>query len=248
MAAGTPRPRHWCGARAGVVALVLFLVAPAAAGTTTDAGFDQGGVRFSLLPEGERLALEDIAPTPAEDPTVPPAAPERRPNWLLTPAISAGALVGSALNSVFDGNHESHHVGNEGWFGPNTHFGGADKAAHFVDYYIVSKEFAKLFVVLGHKPENARWLAAGVFALTGDITALPFASGAVPSVRRYLAESTAWPPRSRAPKGCSSPCLPWTARRPLMLKVVLSLAAVAVTLATREGAQYWHHHLLGFIR
>ena len=63
MAAGTPRPRHWCGARAGVVALVLFLVAPAPAGTTTDAGFDQGCVPLSLLPEGERLALEDIAPT-----------------------------------------------------------------------------------------------------------------------------------------------------------------------------------------
>jgi len=153
-----------------VVALVLFLVVPAAAGTTIDAGVDQSGVRFSLLPSGDRLAFEDIAPTPAEDPTVPAAAPERRPNWLLTSLISGGALVGSALNSVFDGNHESYHIGNEGWFGQNTHFGGADKGAHFVDYYIVSKEFAKLFVVLGHKPENARWLAAGVSVLTGLVT------------------------------------------------------------------------------
>ena len=130
-----------------MVALILFLVVPAAAETTIGVDVDEGGVRFSLLPAGERLAFEDTAPTPAEEPPVPPAAPERRPNWLLTSLISGGAVVGATLNSVFDGDHQSWHFGNEGWFGANTHFGGADKAAHFVDYYIVSKEFAKLFVV-----------------------------------------------------------------------------------------------------
>ncbi len=59
------------------------------------------------------------------------------------------------------------NFGNEGWFGADTRYGGADKASHFVSYYIVSKEFQKLFVVLGHKPENARWLAAGVAVMTG---------------------------------------------------------------------------------
>ncbi len=152
------------GLLAGVVALLPVL--PAAAGTSIDGV----GLGFSLLPPGERLAFEETAPIPPADPAVPPAPREPPPNWLLTSLISGTALVGSALNSVLDGPSESYHLGNEGWFGPNTHFGGADKAAHFVDYYIVSKEFAKLFVLLGHKPENARWLAAGVSALTGLVT------------------------------------------------------------------------------
>jgi hypothetical protein len=97
----------------------------------------------------------------------PPPVPERRPNWLLTSLITGGAVVGAGANSAFEKTHESFHFGNEGWFGANTHFGGADKASHFVSYYILSKEFAKLFVVIGHKPENARWLAAGVATLTG---------------------------------------------------------------------------------
>jgi len=34
-------------------------------------------------------------------------------------------------------------------------------------YAIVSKEFSRLFVYLGHKPENARWLAAAVASFAG---------------------------------------------------------------------------------
>jgi hypothetical protein len=149
------------------MACFLLLVVPAVAATDIDVDSDPPGQRFWLLPPGAHLALQDNATTPTADPALPPPVPERRPNWLLTSLISSAALVGATLNSVLDGPNVTYHAGNEGWFGPNTHFGGADKTAHFVDYYVVSKEFAKLFVVLGHKPEHARWLAAGVSALTG---------------------------------------------------------------------------------
>jgi len=150
--------------------MILLLAVPTAAGTSIGRDGDATNPGFFLLPPDQRLAFEDITLSRAEAAPVPPAPPELRPNWLLTNIVSGAAMLGSALNSVFDGNHQKYHLGNEGWFGPNTHFGGADKASHFVDYYVVSKEFAKLFVQFGHKPETARWLAAGVSAVTGLVT------------------------------------------------------------------------------
>ena len=155
-----------------VVPLVLLLVVQAATATDIDIDSDPPGQKFWLLPPDERLAFQDTDTTPPVDPTLPAPPPERRPNWLLTSVIASASVVGATLNSVLDGPNVTWHTGNEGWFGQNTHFGGADKGAHFVDYYIVSKEFAKLFVVLGHKPENARWLAAGVAAFTGFVNEL----------------------------------------------------------------------------
>jgi len=163
-----------------VVATLLLLASGSMAQTLGGVESDDTGQGYWLLPPGERLAFEAPTPAPAEpstatEPTIrpgePPAHlaifPDHRPNWLATYLISGGAMVGAALNGVLDGQHQSYHFGNEGWFGPNTHFGGADKASHFVDYQIVSKELAKLFVVFGHKPEYARWLAAGAASLTG---------------------------------------------------------------------------------
>ena len=118
------------------------------------------------MPPGDRLAFEEPAPTPAPEPAVS-EPPERKPNWVLTSLIAGGAVTGAALNAVLEGGTGSYHVGHEGWFGPNAHFGGADKGAHFVDYYIVSKEISKVFVMLGHTPERARWLSAGLASVTG---------------------------------------------------------------------------------
>jgi hypothetical protein len=150
----------------------LLLVGPAGGEALVDAQLDGPGRGFWLLPPNEHLALQDIridpAPVdPAPDPVLSPATTERRPNWLLTSLASAGAVGGGAINAFTDKGHQSYHFANEGWFGANTTYGGADKASHFVDYYIVSKEFAKLFVMLGHTPERARWLGAGVSTLTG---------------------------------------------------------------------------------
>jgi hypothetical protein len=184
--------RHTIGARA-VAALACLLGASAGsasastmapAETTSGVDLHVLGQGFRLLADDDRLKLGSRAecgfPTSCRDllaledrtadPANPVPAPERRPDWLLTSLAAAGAVVGSGVNSYFDGPRHSWHFADEGWFGRFTASGGADKAAHFVDYYIVSKELANLFVVLGHKPERARWLGFGVSALTGLVT------------------------------------------------------------------------------
>ena len=145
----------------------LLLVGPASGEAPVGAQLDGPGLGFWLLPPGERLAFQDIPADPAPDPAPSPATTERRPNWLVTSLVSAGAVGGAAINAFSDKGHQSYHFADEGWFGADTKYGGADKASHFVDYYIVSKELAKLFVVLGHTPERARWLGVGVSTLTG---------------------------------------------------------------------------------
>ena len=155
-------------ARWAAVTCVLLLMATQAAGQPRPEGWD-ASPPLSLWPAGYKLALQDDAPA-QPDRAAEPAVPERRPDWMWTSIIAAGAIVGSTLNSVLDGQNQSYHVGDEGWFGPKTHFGGADKASHFVDYYILSKELATAFVALGHKPVAARWLGAGLSAVTGLVT------------------------------------------------------------------------------
>jgi hypothetical protein len=145
----------------------LLLVGPAGGEARAGVQLDGPGLGFWLLPPDERLAFQDIPADPAPDPAPSPAATERGPNWLLTSLVSGGALAGGAINAFTDKGHQSFHVTDEGWFGVDTRYGGADKASHFVDYYIVSKELAKLFVVLGHTPQRARWLGVGVSTLTG---------------------------------------------------------------------------------
>jgi hypothetical protein len=180
--------------------VVLSLASATAAETTSGIDVAVFGDGLRLLSPQDRLVLWDRdegAPGPRaaaersvaasqkerreDDRTTPgaetsgaetsaPATPEQRPELLLTSLISAGVVLGSAVNSFLDGSHQRYHFANEGWFGENTHNGGADKVAHFVDYYLVSKEAANIYVALGHKPERARWLGLGVSALAGLVT------------------------------------------------------------------------------
>jgi hypothetical protein len=176
---GRRHGRQACGIRAarrlGVIGLVILPMLAALAETASGAEWELAGAGFSLLRPGERLSL-DHGDLSRFAQTQPPSAPtaaaltataERQPNWLLTSIIAGGAVTGAALNSLLEGNHQRYHFVDEGWFGRDTHYGGADKASHFTMYYILSKEFSKLFTVVGHRPEHARWLAAGTAALTG---------------------------------------------------------------------------------
>jgi hypothetical protein len=54
--------------------------------------------------------------------------------------------------------HVDFNVSHEGFFGPNANHGGADKASHFVDYYIITKEFTRLFHNLGYSESASRWI------------------------------------------------------------------------------------------
>ena len=79
--------------------------------------------------------------------------------------LTAWGLV--AANSLVGYHDHSFHVNHEDWFGPNTRDGGADKAAHFADYYIVSNLFADVYRMLGYSENAARWWGVGLAVTTG---------------------------------------------------------------------------------
>jgi hypothetical protein len=62
------------------------------------------------------------------------AKQQTRANHLLGALIAGLATAGSAANSFTDGEHQSFHFTNEGWFGGHTYADGADKTSHFVMY------------------------------------------------------------------------------------------------------------------
>ena len=132
---------------------------------------------YSLLP-GETRDCEPLmasaglttgAPLQAAqaDAEPPPEGGARKPNHLLGALIPIATLGLVAANSLLGYDGRSFHVHDEGWFGPNTRDGGADKASHFADYYIVSKEIAFVYEKLGYSETAARWLGFGVAVATG---------------------------------------------------------------------------------
>ena len=61
--------------------------------------------------------------------------------------VTANSLVGYDTNRRF----RIHH---EGWFGPDTTNGGADKASHLTDYFVIDNIFEDVYRMLGYS-ENA---------------------------------------------------------------------------------------------
>ena len=101
---------------------------------------------------------KETAPTPIEKP------------WyyrVLPYLIPVGVFVGGLENSLADSPLRSFRFTNEGWFGANTYAGGADKAAHFVDYTIVSKELAYVYEKLGYSERTSILLGFGLGVLGG---------------------------------------------------------------------------------
>ncbi len=86
----------------------------------------------------------------------------KKPQPLLVGLVGAGDVVGTFANSYFGYDHMKWHFNNEGFFGANDDDGGADKASHFADYYIVAKEFTYLFEMFGYPETQARWMASGI--------------------------------------------------------------------------------------
>jgi len=92
------------------------------------------------------------------------------PRRLLAALLSVGVIAGSAANSFTEAGHTDFHFTQEGFFGEHTYAGGADKASHFVDYAILSKELGKAYTLLGYDRTTSILLGFGVATATGLMT------------------------------------------------------------------------------
>lgn len=124
----------------------------------------------SLVTAQEPVHLERFAAEFWLLPREGDAEAERKPKRLIAALISAGAIAGSAANSFTETPHHPYHFTNEGWFGRTTYAGGGDKAAHFVDYAIISKELGKAYNLLGFDRTTSIWMGFGVATATGLMT------------------------------------------------------------------------------
>jgi predicted lipoprotein DUF2279 len=114
------------------------------------------------------------AASPSESSGDPTPAAQRQfekqePSAFWSYAIAGGVVAGALANTLSETPHQSPHWGHEHWFGENTYAGGADKAAHFVQYYIISKEMASLYRTLGYSETPSIAIGAGLGFLAGLI-------------------------------------------------------------------------------
>jgi uncharacterized protein YfiM (DUF2279 family) len=175
--------------RLAILALALIALGPGPA-----AGNESSVQPFSLTPPGDLALLgpEESRPSggcdgfklfladerPADCPPVASTADTgaqgeatalRKP-WYYS-ALAWGAPIGltaaGLITSLTDSPLQSFRFASEGWFGPNTYAGGADKAAHFVNYTILSKEMAYMYQRLGYSNSASVWLGFGSSVLEG---------------------------------------------------------------------------------
>jgi Predicted periplasmic lipoprotein (DUF2279) len=120
-------------------------------------------------PACQRVASADDTAAPQSERTLEPPPPIKRP-WqyqALSYLVPAGVVIGAFEQAITDGKLHPYHFTNERWFGANTYAGGADKAAHFVDYTILSKELAYGYERLGYSRTTSLWVGFGVTVLSG---------------------------------------------------------------------------------
>jgi len=132
-----------------------------------------------LVPADERTALAQrparaemslLDSLDAEPRYAEPEFGSRPPSKILTFGIAAGVAAGSAMNAVvLENPNRSFHFTDEGWFGKNTYAGGADKASHYVDFYIISKELSFLYNTLGYSRAESIAIGLGLTLLVGVI-------------------------------------------------------------------------------
>ena len=103
------------------------------------------------------LADGPYAPSVESSPYLP-ARDEREPRKWLGPLVIGAELAVTAGKGIIGHRPETFHVTREHFFGANTLDGGADKAAHFADYFVISKEFSYIFGRLGYSENAALWM------------------------------------------------------------------------------------------
>jgi len=129
---------------------------------------------FKLFLAGERppgcqrvASADDPAAMPSGQTPPPPQVKRPWQYQALSYVIPAGIAIGAFEQAITDGKLHSFRFTNEGWFGANTYAGGADKAAHFVDYTILSRELAYGYERLGYSRTTSLWVGFGVAVLSG---------------------------------------------------------------------------------
>jgi predicted lipoprotein DUF2279 len=126
-------------------------------------------------PRFDEAAAGSLAEAPTALPIATGGAPLRRGGALRPMATGAvmGLAVGVSLhNSLKEPSHEGFRIQAEGFFGTGTYAGGADKAAHFVDYSIAARLFETTYRRIGYTETQSHWLAAGSSIAAGLATEL----------------------------------------------------------------------------
>jgi Predicted periplasmic lipoprotein (DUF2279) len=120
-----------------------------------------GALSFGLG-DGPYAPIADVSPyLPSRD--------EKQPRKLLGALVIGLELGVTAGKGLIGHQAKPFHVTREGFFGPNTLDGGADKAAHFSDYFVISKEFAYIFGKLGFSESSALLLGLGTAMVGGAL-------------------------------------------------------------------------------
>jgi hypothetical protein len=110
----------------------------------------------------------DAPPRPDQaEAEVPRWAFLERHRLLLTTLVPIAGVALVTANSLIGYDHSGFQVHHEGWFGANTTNGGADKASHLVDYFIVASLFADGYRVLGYSENAAILWGFGLALATG---------------------------------------------------------------------------------
>jgi hypothetical protein len=83
----------------------------------------------------------------------------------LIPVVAIGSVTANSL-VAYDTNHPF-RVHQEGWFGKDTVNGGADKASHLTDYYVVASLFEDAYKMIGFSERQAILMGLGLAVATG---------------------------------------------------------------------------------
>jgi hypothetical protein len=119
----------------------------------------------------ERITLGDESGgVPSDEPSVRSTPPWRQ--RLFAGLVAAAVPTATAINSTVGYTRQDFHFIDDGFFGAGTPEGGADKASHFVDYYITAKEISFVFGKLGYSESEARWMGLGVAIMGGVVNEL----------------------------------------------------------------------------
>jgi hypothetical protein len=132
-----------------------------------EAGGGEPGIHFD--PIDLRVAVESAPEAPLVDLSELRGSPLRHWGAAAVIALSVGYSLQNSMSEPTPKGVDFHET-TEGFFGRSTYTGGADKAAHFVDYSMAARLFETTYQRFGYSDGTSRWLAFGTAVGTGLAT------------------------------------------------------------------------------